>query len=149
MKVILQQDVKGHGKKGDIVNVSDGYARNFLFPRKLAAEATEANLHTRNVAEQKALRQKEKEVAGAKEIAEKLQSLTVSIKAKAGDAGRLFGAVTGKEIVDALAQQHKITIEKNKIVQTEPIKTLGSYEVKVKLGNEVSGVIKLEVVAEK
>lgn len=149
MKVILQQDVKGHGKKGDIVNVSDGYARNFLFPRKLAQEANQANLHTRDIQEQKAIRQKEKEVTGAKEIAEKLQSITVKIAGKAGDGGRLFGAVTGKEIVEALEKQHKIKIEKNKIVQAEPIKTLGSHEVKVKLGNEVSGVISLEVVAEK
>ena len=145
MKVILLEDVKGQGKKGELVNVSDGHARNFLIPRKLAVEATAGNLKTMKEQEQKKKRKLEKDIADAKVIQGKLESLTVIIKAKTGSGGRLFGAVTGKEIVDALKEQHGIVIEKNKVVQSDPIKNVGAYSVKVKLGNELSGEINLTV----
>ncbi len=146
MKVILQQDVKGQGKKGELKEVSDGYARNFLFPKKLAVEATADNVNTMKLQEKAKQAQIAKEKAEAKENAEKLKECTVKIAAKAGNNGKLFGAVTSKEISDALAAQYKIEIEKNKIVQAEPIKTYGSFEVKVKLGHEISATLKVMVV---
>lgn len=146
MKVILQQDVKGQGKKGELKEVSDGYARNFLFPKKLAVEATADNINTMKLQEKAKQAQIAKEKAEARENAEKLKECTVKISAKAGSNGKLFGAVTSKEISDALAAQYNIEIEKNKIVQAEPIKTYGSFEVKVKLGHEISAVLKVMVV---
>ena len=146
MKVILQQDVKGQGKKGQLVNVSDGYARNFLLPRKLAVEANEKNIAVMKKDERALLRKQEAEKAAARETAEKLEAVVVTIKASSGGAGKLFGAVTSKEISEALVQQHGIEIEKNKIIQEEQIKTYGSYEVKCKLGYEISGVINVLVV---
>lgn len=146
MKVILQQDVKGQGKKGELKEVSDGYARNFLFPKKLAVEATSDNINTMKLQEKAKQAQIAKEKAEAKENAEKLKECTVKISAKAGSNGKLFGAVTSKEISDALSAQFGIEIEKNKIVQAEPIKTYGSFEVKVKLGHEISAVLKVMVV---
>ena len=148
MKVILLEDIKGTGKKGDVAEVSAGHARNFLIPRKLVVEASPKAMQELKQQEAKQQRIREKELAAAKEIAGKLESLIVKIPAKAGETGRLFGAVTGKEIVEALQEQHGIAVEKNKIVQSEPIKAFGSYQVKVKLGSEVSGTIHV-VVAEK
>ena len=141
MKVILQEDVKGQGKKGQLINVSDGYARNFLLPRKLAIAATEENLTTMKQQEKARLKKLEAEKATAQEIASKLDSVVVRISAKSGGAGKLFGAVTSKEISEALLEQQGIEIEKNKIVQEEQIKTYGPYEVKCKLGFEITGVI--------
>ena len=146
MKVILQQDVKGQGKKGQLINVSDGYARNFLLPRKLAVEANEKNIAVMKKDERALLRKQEAEKAAARETAEKLEAVVVTIKASSGGAGKLFGAVTSKEISDNLQQQHGIEIEKNKIIQEDQIKTYGSYEVKCKLGYEISGVINVLVV---
>ena len=148
MKVILLEDIKGTGKKGDVAEVSAGHARNFLIPRKLVVEATPKAMQELKQQEAKKQRQREKEQAAAKEIASKLESLIVKVSAKAGDSGRLFGAVTGKEIVEALEAQHGISVEKNKIVQLDPIKAFGTYEVKVKLGSEITGTIHI-VVAEK
>ena len=145
MKVILQQDVKGQGKKGQTVDVADGYARNFLLPRKLAVIANTDNMNAMRIKEKAKQAQMEREKAEAMEAAEKLKGLTVKIAAKAGGAGKLFGAVTSTEISDALAEQHGIVIEKNKIVQSDPIKSFGTYEVKCKLGYEVSGTINLVV----
>ncbi|MCL2588290.1 MAG: 50S ribosomal protein L9 [Oscillospiraceae bacterium] len=145
MKVILLENVKGKGKAGEIVNVPDGYARNFLLPKKQAVEATPKNLAELKQQETKRNNQLEKEITGAKEIQGKLESLTVKVAAKGGDGGRLFGAVTTAEIVDALKAQHGIALEKNKLV-SDPIKTFGTHEVKVKLGHELSGTIKLDVV---
>lgn len=147
MKVILQQDVKGQGKKGDVVQVSDGYARNFLLPKKLAVEGTADNLNAIKIKEKARLAQLERDKEAARELAKQLGGVVVKISAKAGGAGKLFGSVTSKEIADALAQQHNITIEKNKITQTDPIKAFGTYEIKCKLGFEISGVINI-VVAE-
>ena len=139
MKVIFNVDVRGQGKKGEMKEVSDGYARNYLLPRKLASEATPDALN--------AIKLKEK--ALAEENAKRLSGVVVQIKAKAGQGGRLFGAVTSQEISDALRAQHGIEIEKNKIVQSEPIKQFGTYEVKAKLGYEVSGTINLIVTEQK
>ena len=147
MKVILQQDVRGQGKKGELVEVSDGYARNYLLPRKLAVQATADNVNALKLKEKARLAQIEKDKAGAMELAEKLKNCVVKVSAKAGGGGKLFGAVTSKEIADALLEQHGLEIEKNKIVQGDPIKTFGSYEIKCKLGYEVSGTIHL-IVAE-
>ena len=136
MKVIFNVDVRGQGKKGEMKEVSDGYARNYLLPRKLATEATADNINTMKL----------KEKAQAEENAKKLGAVQAIIHAKAGAGGKLFGAVTSQEISDALREQFGIEIEKNKIVQAEPIKTFGAYTVKAKLGYEVSGTINVLVV---
>ncbi len=145
MKVILQQDVRGQGKKGQLVEVSDGYARNFLLPRKLAVTATAENVNTMKQQEKARKAQQAAEKAQAEETAKKLEGLLVKIPAKAGEGGRLFGAVTGKEISDALAAQHALNIAKTKLVLDEPIKACGSYQIKVKLGYEVSGSVNVIV----
>ena len=147
MKVILQQDVKGQGKKGQMIEASDGYARNFLLPRKLAVLATAENINTMKMQEKAKAAQMAAEKAEAEATAAKLKELSVKVSAKAGNGGRLFGAVTSKEISDALKAQHSIDIAKTKIVQEEPIKAFGTYELKVKLGYEVTGTLKV-VVAE-
>ena len=146
MKVIFHEDVKGQGKKGELKEVSDGYARNYLLPRKLASEATAEQLNALKLKEKAKAAQIAKEKAQAEENAKKLGGVQVIIKAKAGNAGKLFGAVTSQEISDALKAQFDIDIEKNKIVQAEPIKTFGSFSVKAKLGYEVSGTINVLVV---
>ena len=146
MKVIFHEDVKGQGKKGELKEGSDGYARNYLLPRKLASEATADNINARKLKEKAKAAQIAKEKAQAEENAKKLGGVQVIIKAKAGNAGKLFGAVTSQEISDALKAQFDIDIEKNKIVQAEPIKTFGSFSVKAKLGYEVSGTINVLVV---
>jgi len=147
MKVILQQDVKGKGKKGELVNVSDGYARNFLLPKKLAVLATQENLTVMKQQEKAKQQKLETDIAKAKEISAKLGDVIVKINARgSGDGGKLFGGVTSKEITEELKKQHGIEIEKNKIVQEEPIKSFGSYEIKCKLGNEISGVIHVLVI---
>ena len=145
MKVIFQQDVKGQGKKGELKEVSDGYARNFLLPKNLAIPATADNINAFNLKEKAKAAKIAKERAEALENSKKLENIEVRIAAKAGGNGRLFGAITSKEISDALAAQHGIVIEKNKIVQSEPIKTFGKFEVKCKFGYEISGVLRLTV----
>lgn len=149
MKVIFNTDVRGQGKKGEMKEVSDGYARNFLLPRKLAVEATADNLNAYNLREKAKAKQLAADKALAQENSKKLEGITVTIRAKAGSGGRLFGAVTSKEISDALREQHGIEIEKNKIVQSDPIKTFGSFTVKAKLGFEISGTINVLVIEEK
>ena len=146
MKVIFNVDVKGQAKKGELKEVSDGYARNYLLPRKLAAEATADNLNTFKLKEKAKAAQIAREKELAAQYAKKLSEITVTIRAKAGGAGKLFGAVTSQEISDALKAQHGMEIEKNKIVQSEPIKTFGSYEVKAKLGYEISGTVNVLVI---
>ena len=145
MKVILQQDVKGQGKRGQMVEVSDGYARNFLLPRKLAVEATADHVNTMKMNDKATAERMAREKAQAEAIAEQLKSLTVVVTAKGGGNGRLFGAVTSDEISKALMQQHKISIDKRKIVQDDPIKNVGTYTLKAKLGYEIVGQLKLEV----
>ena len=146
MKVILQQDVKGQGKKGQLVEVAEGYARNFLLPRKLAVPATADAMNTMRLQE-KAKRAEEARLrAEAVENAEKLKNAPVKIAARAGANGKLFGAVTSKEVSDALQAQYGIELGKQKIVMDEPIKAYGSYQLKAKLGFEVSGTIYVMVV---
>ena len=145
MKVILQQDVRGQGKKGQLVEVSDGYARNFLLPKKLAVTATAENVNTMKQQEKAKKAQEAAEKAEAEALAKKLEGIMVKISAKSGEGGRLFGAVTGKEVSDALAAQHGVVIPKTKLVLDEPIKSCGSYQIKAKLGYEVSGTVNVMV----
>jgi large subunit ribosomal protein L9 len=145
MKVILQQDVKGQGKRGQLIEASDGYARNFLLPRKLAVEATADNVNKMKMQDKARRAQEEAEKAQAQAIAEKLKECTVKITAKSGAGGRLFGAVTSKEIADALQAQYGLSVNKSKIVQEEPIKSFGGYELKCKLGYEITGTLKVVV----
>ena len=149
MKVILQQDVRGQGKKGQLVDVSDGYARNFLLPKKLAVIATAENLNTMKQQEKARKAQEAAEKAEAEALSKKLEGLTVKVAAKAGEGGRLFGAVTAKEVSEALAAQHGVTIAKAKLVLEEPIKACGGYQIKAKLGYEVVGTVNVMVVEEK
>ena len=145
MKVILQQDVKGQGKKGQMVEVSEGYARNFLLPRKLAIAATTDAINTMNLKEKARKAEEARLKAEAEETAKKLKDLTVKLTAKAGNGGRLFGAVTTKEVSEGLKKQFSIDIPKQKLVLDEPIKAFGTYQVKAKLGFEVSGTVTVMV----
>ncbi len=149
MKVILQKDIKGQGKKGELKEVSDGYGRNYLLPRGLAVEATADNLNTMRLQDKAKQAQIAREKALAQEYAERLGGVIVRVKAKGGEGGRLFGSVTSKEISEALEEQHGMKIAKNQIVQSEPIKQFGSYQIKCKLGHEISGVINVMVTEEK
>ena len=146
MKVIFNVDVKGQGKKGEMKEVSAGYARNYLLPRGLANEATADNINAFKIKEKAKAAQIAKEKAQAEEYAKQLSGVQVTIRAKAGANGKLFGAVTSQEISDALKAQFGMDIEKNKIVQADPIKAYGSYTVKAKLGYEISGTINVLVV---
>ncbi len=148
MKVILNADVKGQGKKGEMVEVSEGYARNYLLPRNLAVKATADNLNAMKLKEKARLAQIEKEKEQAREHAKMLGSAVVKVRAKGGENGKLFGSVTSKEISEALKEQHGISLEKNRIVLEENIKSFGSYEVKCKLGHEISGTIHVLVIEE-
>lgn len=145
MKVILNADVKGKGKKGQIVTVSDGYARNFLFPKNLAKEATADNLNTAKLKEEAELARLAREKAAAQALAEELREKVVEITAKAGANGRLFGSITAADISDALKAQYKIEIDRHKIMLDENIKQFGTYEVKAKLYPEVSGKLRVMV----
>ncbi len=149
MKVIFNVDVRGQGKKGEMKEVSDGYARNYLLPRKLASEATADAVNAFKLREKAKAAQIARDRALAEENAKKLAGVVVQVQARAGQGGRLFGAVTSQEISDALREQHGIEIEKNRIVQPEPIKQFGSYEVKARLGSEVSGTINVLVTEKK
>lgn len=149
MKVILQQDVKGHGKKGHMVEVSEGYARNFLLPRKIAVPATADAINTMNLKEKARKAEEARLKAEAEDIAEKLKECQVKLTAKAGAGGKLFGAVTTKEISEGLQKQYGIDVPKQKLVLEDPIKAFGSYQVKAKLGFEVSGTVYVSVFEEK
>ena len=149
MKVIFNTDVRGQGKKGEMMDVSDGFARNYLMPRGRASPATADAVNALKLKEKAKAAQMAKEKAAAEENAKRLSGVVVQISARAGQGGRLFGAVTSQEIAEALREQHGIEIEKNKIVQAEPIKQFGSYEVKAKLGYEVSGTINVLVTEKK
>lgn len=148
MKVILKQDVKGLGKKEDLVNVSDGYARNFLFPKGLAAEASASNINIMNTRKEAEKTKKDRELAQAKELALKVKDIVVMIKSKSGENGKLFGSITSKDISDKLKSDHKLDIDKKKIVLPEPIKTLGTTVVEVKLYPEVSARLTVKTVQE-
>lgn len=145
MKVILTQDVKGKGKKGQMIEVSDGYARNYMLPRKIAVEATADNVNTMRMNDKALADRQAKERAEAMEISKKMKSLTVIVTAKGGGAGRLFGSVTTQEIADALKAQTGIALDKRKIILDEPIKNVGVYTVKCKLGYEITGQFSAKV----
>ena len=149
MKVILQQDVRGQGKKGQLVEVSEGYARNFLLPRKLAIAATPDAINTMNLKEKARKAEEARLKAEAEATAEKLKECMVKITAKAGSGGKLFGAVTTKEISEGLKEQFGVDVPKQKLVLEEPIKAFGSYQVKAKLGFEVNGTVYVSVYEEK
>ena len=146
MKVIFQQDVRGQGKKGEMKEVSDGYARNDLLPRNLAVEANRDNMNALALREKAKKAQEARERAAAAENAARLKDVVVTVRARAGANGKLFGAVTSQEICDALKEQHGLEIEKNKLVQSEPIKAYGSYSVKCKFGYGIDGTVNLLVV---
>lgn len=147
MKVIFLQDVKGQGKKGQVKEVSDGYARNFLLPRGLARVADDGAMKQLEFQNQADARRKDEEREEAEQLAEKLQTVTLEFKAKAGEGGRLFGSITSKQIGEKAAK-HKLKIDRRKIVLDEPIRALGVTEVPVKLHPEVTGTIKINVVEE-
>lgn len=146
MKVVFLTNVRGQGKKDEVKEVSDGYARNYLLPRKLAVEATSDTLNTINLKEKAHAAQMKKEKELAQENAKRLETIIVRIPAKAGAGGKLFGSVTNKEVSDALSEQFEIAIDKKDIVMTDPIKSFGSYPVKCRLGYEVTGTINVMVV---
>ena len=145
MKVILLQDVKGKGKKGQMLEVSDGYARNFMLPKKLAIEATADAINTMRMNDKAAAEKAAKERAEALEISKKLRAMTLIVKAKGGGAGRLFGSVTNQEIADALAKNSGIKLDKRKIVIADPIKSVGTYTVNCKLGYEITAPLTVKI----
>ena len=145
MKVILLTDVKGKGKKGQMIEVSDGYARNYMLPRKLAQEATADAVNTMRMNDKATAERQAKERAEAVAISKQLRELTLVVKAKGGGAGRLFGAVTTNEIADALKKNAGITIDKRKLVLDENIKNVGTYTVKAKLGYEIVGQFSVKI----
>ncbi len=148
MIVILNRDIKGTGKAGDVVNVSDGYARNMLLPKGYATEATEGNI--RSLKKQKAIaaEKKAEEKAAAQQTAGKIGKVSVEIKTKAGEGGRIFGSITSKDIADALKAQHNITVDKKKILLDSPIKQTGEMTVEIKLYTDVNAKLKVVVNAQ-
>lgn len=145
MKVILTQDVKGKGKKGQMIEVSDGYARNFMLPRKLAIEATADAVNTMRMNDKATQERIAREKAEAMDTAKRLRELTVVVKAKGGGAGRLFGSITNQEIADSLKNQAGITLDKRKIVIADPIKNVGTYTVTCKLGYEITAPLTVKI----
>lgn len=148
MKVILLKDIKGTGKKGDILNVSDGHGRNYLIPRGLAKEATSGNINSLKAQKASEKKKKEKELKEAKELAEKISNITLKFKSKSGEGGKLFGSITTKDIAAKLKKDYKINIDKRKIILDSPIKELGARYVEVKVYPEVAGKMKIEVISE-
>ena len=145
MKVILLQDVKGKGKKGQMLEVSDGYARNYMLPRKIAIEATADAVNTKNMNDKAAAEKAARERAEAMEVSHKLREMTLVVKAKGGGAGRLFGSVTNQEIADALKASSGIALDKRKIVINDPIKNVGTYTVTCKLGYEITAPLTVKI----
>ena len=145
MKVILLQDVKGKGKKGQMLEVSDGYARNYMLPRKIAVEATADAVNTMRMNDKAAAEKAAKERAEALEISHKLREMTLVVTAKGGGAGRLFGSVTNQEIADALKAKSGINLDKRKIVIADPIKSVGTYKVQCKLGYEITAPLTVKI----
>ena len=145
MKVILLQDIKQVGKKGDVIEASDGYARNFLFPRKLAQEASDSNMHILNNKKENERKQKLALLEAAQKLAGELKGKEITIKAKAGESGKLFGAITSKDVAELIKEQYKIEVDKKKIVM-DTIKLVGGYDIDVKLYPEVSTKMKVIIV---
>ncbi len=148
MKVILLDNIKGVGKKDEIINASDGYARNFLFPKKLAVEANNENLSKLKAKKQSEQYKKDVDKANAEKIAKQLDNITLTIKVKAGENGKIFGGVTSKEISEELKSQYKLDIDKKKIVLNENIKNIGSFDITIKLYEGVTGILKVKTVTE-
>jgi large subunit ribosomal protein L9 len=148
MKVVLLQDVKDLGKKGELVNASDGYARNFLFPRQLGVEATSGRLKEIEDKKSSAKNKKDMELKAAKELADRLSKVEISFRTKAGENGKLFGSITGKDVADAIKAQQKIVVDKKKIVLHDAIKALGTYQVEIKVYPEVSAKVTVKVIEE-
>ena len=145
MKVIFLQDVKGKGKKGQMAEISDGYARNYLLPKKLAIEATPDAINTMRMNDKAAAEKAAKERAAALEISKKLREMTLEVTAKGGGAGKLFGAITSQEIAVALKEKSGIEIDKRKIVLSDPIKHVGTYTVQCKLGYEITAPLTVKI----
>ncbi len=145
MKIILLKDVKGLGKEGDLVDVKDGYARNYLFPKKLAIEATPANLNKWKKKKKEMEAKEKEEYENALKLKEKIESIDLKLKGKAGEGGKLFGSITSKDISDALKTQHNIDIDKKKIELEDNIKTLGTTEVEIKIYPEISAKLRVKV----
>ena len=146
MKVILLQDVKGKGKKGQMIEVSDGYARNYMLPRKLAQEATADNINTMRMNDKAAAEKAAKERAEALEVSKRLREMILEVTAKGGGNGKLFGSVTNQEIADALKAKTGIVLDKRKIVISDPIKNVGTYTVQCKLGYEISAPLTVKII---
>lgn len=145
MVVILKRDIKGTGKAGDIVKVSDGYARNMLIPKGWAIEATKGNINTLEKVKAKQAEEEAARKASAQELAKKIEEIEVCIETKAGEGGRLFGSITSKDVCEALKTQHNIAIDKKKLQMSQPIKALGTFSVKIKLYQNVSAELAVKV----
>jgi large subunit ribosomal protein L9 len=145
MKLLLEQDVKGTGKKGEIVDVSDGYARNFLLPRKLATPADAQAVNAANISKSAAAHKKFQAGVAARELAKQLEGAVITVKAKVGENGHLFGSITGKEVAAALAEQKQVEIDKKKIALAEPIRALGEYNIRVSLYENTFALVKVVV----
>lgn len=148
MKVILLEDIKGVGKKDDIINASDGYARNFLLPKKKAVEANNENLSKLKSKNESKAYKKELDIQGAKQIAEKLNKITLTMKVKAGENGKIFGGVTTKEIAESLNKDYNIEVDKKKIMLSETIKTIGRFSVEIKLYEGIIAKLIVNVISE-
>lgn len=145
MDIVLLEDIKSLGKKGELVKVSDGYARNFILPKKLGVEATPKNLNDLKLKKANEAKQAAEQLAAAKELAEKINKLSVSLTMRAGEGGRAFGSVSGKEIAVAAAEQLGLEIDKKKMILPEPIKTFGVHEVPIRLHREVTAKLTVKV----
>lgn len=148
MKVILKEDIKNLGKKGQMVETSDGYARNYLIPRGLAVQANSANINEMKLKQKAEQERKKNELDNARKLAERLKGVIVTIKGKAGENGRLYGAVTSADIAEALKQQYEVDVDKKKVHLPEPIKAVSENDVEISLYPEVSVRIKVKVEAE-
>ena len=148
MKVILKQDIKGVGKKDQIINANDGYARNYLFPKKLAVEANAGNLGNLKAKQESNQYRKDVQKEEAIKLAEKIKNINLTITVKAGESGKIFGGVTAKEIAENLNNQYKIDIDKKKIILPETIKVLGTFTVDIKLYEGIIGKLKVEIIAD-
>lgn len=148
MKVILLQDVKGQGKKGEVINISDGYARNFLIPRNLAKEATEGNVKVLKQQNKAKELKKEQQLDKAKELAAKIEKFTIEIKTKAGEGGRLFGSVTSKDIIEEVEKKYQLKLDKKKLILPEPIRELGARQLDIKVYPGVVAKLNVKVIEE-
>ncbi len=149
MKVILLQDVKSLGKKGDTIEVNDGYARNYILPKKIGVEANGANMNDLKLQKANQAKVEKEQLEAAKELGAKIETIFVTVGIKVGEGGRAFGAVTGKEIAKALSDQHNITVDKKKIVLSDSLKSVGSFDVPIKLHPQVTAELKVHVEPEK